>query len=141
MTVVDANVLLYAVDEESAHHERAHNWFSLALGGKETVVLPWVSLLAFLRLVTNPRIYEAPLTVEQASEIVATWLSRPNVVQGNPGPDHWRHLRRLLEVTGAGGNLVSDAHLAAIALELGATVTTYDNDFERFGVTWRLPPA
>lgn len=141
MTVVDANVLLYAVDEDSVHHERSNGWLTHALGGTETIVLPWVSLLAFLRLVTNPRIYPAPLSVEQANEIVAIWLARPNVVAGNPGPDHWRHLRPLLELTGTGGNLVTDAHVAAIALELGATVTTYDNDFDRFGVTWRLPTA
>lgn len=140
MTVVDANVLLYAVDEAAHHHERAYAWLSRALGGTETVVLPWVSLLAFLRLSTDHRVYPEPLTVEQAGSIVDAWLSRPNVIQGSAGAEHWRILRELLEGVGTGGNLVTDAHIAALALELDAPVTTFDNDFGRYpGVRWQLP--
>jgi len=140
VTVVDANVLLYAVDEEAENHELARSWLLGALRSKETVVLPWVSLLAFLRISTSPRIYPTPLTVEEASEVVDAWLSRPNVVPATGGRDHWGILRRLLGTSGAGGNLVTDAHVAAFALEMGATVTTFDNDFGRFpGVEWRRP--
>lgn len=142
MTVVDANVLLYAVDEEATHHELARSWLLGALRSTETVVLPWVSLLAFLRISTNSRIYPTPLTVDEASEIVDAWLSRPNVIPATGGRDHWGILRRLLKTTGAGGNLATDAHIAAFALEMGATVTTFDNDFGRFpGVEWHLPSA
>lgn len=142
MTVVDANVLLYAVDEDAEHHERARDWLLGVLRSAETVVLPWISLLAFLRISTSPRIYPAPLSVDAAAEIVDAWLSRPNVMPATAGPGHWRTLRLLLEATGAGGNLVTDAHIAAFALELRAPVTTFDNDFGRFpGVEWRLPPA
>lgn len=142
MTIVDANVLLYAVDEDAEHHERARSWLLGVLGSTEAVVLPWVSLLAFLRISTSSRIYPAPLTVEEALEIVDAWLSRPNVVLATGGREHWRILRGLLKSTGAAGNLVTDAHTAAFALEFKATVMTFDNDFGRFpGVEWRSPPA
>lgn len=140
MKLVDANVLLYAVDTSAKHHHVAKRWLDRALSGSETVLLPWVCTLAFVRISTHPAIYERPLDVERALDVVAAWLSCPGAVAGEPGLRHVDALREMLEATGAGGNLVNDAHLAAIARERGATVVSFDNDFERFpGVAWQRP--
>ena len=140
MTVVDANLLIYAVDRGSRHHQRAKAWLDSALSGAETVIFPWVCLLAFLRLTTQAGVFEEPLSVDQAVGVVEAWTSQPEAMLGIPGGRHIELLRRLLTATGSGGNLVNDAHVAALALEHGATVMTYDNDFGRFpGVRWRSP--
>ena len=88
MKLVDANVLLYAVDTSAPHHEAARRWLDAALSGSETVTLPWLCLLAFLRISTHPGIYPRPLTAEQAVEVVAAWTRRPNVVPDSPTPQH-----------------------------------------------------
>jgi toxin-antitoxin system PIN domain toxin len=138
--LVDANVLLYAVDRGSTHHALARDWLDRALNGPETILLPWVSLLAFVRLSTHPGIYERPLAVDQALDTVALWLAQPVTVAPEPDARHITHLRDLLAETGRGGNLVNDAHLAALALQHRATVVTFDNDFGRFpGVRWERP--
>jgi uncharacterized protein len=140
MKLVDANVLLYAVDRGAEHHRAARATLDDALTGNETVLLPWVSLLAFVRLVTHPTIYEHPLSPDQALDVVAFWLDRPAAVVPDADARHVHRLRELLGATGRGGNLVNDAHLAALALRYGATVLTYDNDFGRFpGVSWVRP--
>lgn len=142
MKLVDANVLLYAVDTSAPHHAEARPWLDDALSGTETVVLPWLCLLAFLRIATHPGIYPHPLAPEQAVGVVSAWTARPNVVAGAPGPRHAELLGRMLAATGVGGNLVNDAHVAALAVEHGATVVTFDGDFARFpGVRWELPAA
>ena len=142
MKLVDANVLLYAVDTSARHHEAARGWLDTALSGAETIILPWVSLLAFLRISTHPGIYPRPLTAEQAIDIVSAWMRRPNVVPGTPSPRHVDILGTLLATTGVGGNLVNDAHLASLAIEHAATVATFDSDFGRFPeVQWEVPKA
>ena len=146
MKLVDANVLLYAVDTSAPHHAEARRWLDAALSGAETVILPWLCLLAFLQISTHPGIYPRPLTAEQAIGIVTAWTRRPNVVTDAPTTQHAELLGRMLAATGiggnVGGNLVNDAHLAALAIEHGATVVTFDSDFGRFpGVRWETPAA
>ncbi len=132
MNLVDANVLLYAVNEDAGHHVSAKRWLDGALNGSSSVGFPWISLLAFLRLSTKVGLFPAPLPVNQALSIVDTWTGAPSAMVVHPTTKHFEHLRELLSVAGTGGNLVSDAHLAALALEHRATVITYDADFTRF---------
>jgi len=140
--LVDANVLLYAVDTSAPRHREARGWLDTALSGAETVILPWLCLLAFLRISTHPAIYPRPLTAEQAISIVTAWTRRPNVVTDPPTAQHAELLDRMLAATGVGGNLVNDAHVAALAIEHGATVVTFDSDFGRFPeVRWEVPTA
>jgi toxin-antitoxin system PIN domain toxin len=138
--LVDANVLLYAVDEDAAHHAASKQWLDAALSGAETVLLPWVSLLAFLRISTHPSVYENPLPVERSIEVVEAWLGCPQAVIPEADARHPLRLKELLGALGRGGNLVNDAHLAALALQYRAAVVTFDNDFGRFpGVRWETP--
>ncbi|MFT4123291.1 MAG: PIN domain-containing protein [Microbacteriaceae bacterium] len=140
MKVVDANVLLYAVDEDAEHHGAAKGWLDRAISSGETVVLPWVCLLAFLRLATHPAVYEHPLTVDEAVSVAEVWLSPANVVTPEPDARHLLRLRAFLSQIGRGGNLVNDAHIAAIAAQFDAVVGTFDSDFGRFaGIRWERP--
>ncbi|MGL5849396.1 MAG: TA system VapC family ribonuclease toxin [Phycicoccus sp.] len=140
MKVVDANVLLYAVDDSARHHAVSHRWLDDAFAGVEPVGLPWASLLAFVRVSTHASMHTSPLTVDQAMDIVDAWVAQPAAVVLEPDGRHPRRLRELLAATGTGGNLVIDAHLAALALQHRATVVTFDNDFDRFpGVRWHRP--
>jgi hypothetical protein len=131
--VVDANVLLYAVNPDAPLHERAQTWLDGALSGTETVGFAWSVLLAFLRIGTNSAVFARPLTVEEAIGIVELWLGQPAAVVVDPTPRHLAVLRGLLESTGTAANLVNDAHLAALALEHGAEIVSFDRDFQRFG--------
>lgn len=132
MILVDANVLLYAYDPRSAHHERCRRWVEQAFSGEEPVCISWVTLLAFVRISTNPRVYEAPLTIAEAVAIVASWLERKAVSVLEAGEQTWEILRGLLVEAQVTGPLVTDAFLAALALENGATLVTTDRDFARF---------
>lgn len=140
MKLPDVNLLLYAVDESSPRFERARPWVEALLGGRETVALPWSVLLAFLRLTTSPRVVAEPFTITEALDVVDGWLRRPNVVVIHPTDRHASILRELLTPLGAGGNLTSDAHLAALAIEHGAELCSADTDFLRFtGLRWSDP--
>jgi uncharacterized protein len=140
VVVVDANVLLYAVDAESAHHDRSRSWLDASLAGAEAVGLAWVAILAFIRIGTNPSIFSTPLTVAEAAGQVETWLGAPAAVVAQPTARHAALLRGLLSETGTAGNLTTDAHLAALAIEHGADIVSWDRDFGRFqGVQHRLP--
>jgi toxin-antitoxin system PIN domain toxin len=139
MKIVDANVLLYAVDEAAAEHRTANAWLSHVLAGQETVAFAWVVLLAFLR-VSTLRDFAGALTFAQAAEIAEAWLAAPAAVVVQPTPRHLDILRGLLHPLGSGGNLVSDAHLAALAMEHNADVISFDRDFGRFGgLRWSIP--
>lgn len=140
MKLIDANLLLYAVDESSAFHTQARAWLESCLSGPETVALDWNVLLAFMRLSTHARIFARPLTPSQALDLIDSWLEQPNVTVIHAGKRHAAILRQLLEPLGTGGNLTSDAHLAAIAIEHGAELCSLDNDFSRFaGLRWVNP--
>jgi toxin-antitoxin system PIN domain toxin len=139
VNLVDANVLLYAVNEDSQHHRAARGWLDAALGGATTVAWSWPVLLAFVRIATRPGIFARPLPVSTALDIVRGWLEAPSSVVIEPTPHHLEILATQLTETGAGGNLVSDAHLAALAIEHRATVVTFDRDFDRFGVRTHRP--
>ena len=142
MRIVDANVLLYAVNEASPHHARARSWLDSALTGREPVGFAWTVLLAFLRLATHPAVFPRPLTVNEATEVVRAWLAQPRAVVVEPTPRHADLLAGLLAEAGTAANLVSDAHLAALALEHDAVLISYDADFERFaGLRSETPSA
>ena len=140
MKLVDANVLLYAVNTSSHQHAVAHRWLDTALVGDETVGLPWLSLIAFVRLATHPTIFPTPLSTDSAISQVEEWLETPAATVCEPGRHHLQLWRQALDAAGAGGNLVNDAHLAALAIEHNATIVTYDRDFSRFPrIEWRTP--
>lgn len=132
MILVDANLLLYAVNRDLPQNARSRAWLEAVLSGNENVGLPWVVILAFLRLTTSARVFEKPLAVEQAVAYIEEWLEQPLVTIVTPGKGHWLILRNLLTVSGTGGNLTTDAHIAALAIEHGYTVHSTDNDFRRF---------
>lgn len=132
MILPDANLLIYAVNHDAPHHRAARQWFERVLSGNEPVVLAWIVLLAFIRITTHPRVFAAPLSVGQALAHVDGWLGQPYASALAPGEKHWLILRRLLDSSGSAGNLVSDAHLAAIAIEHGCTLYSADHDFRRF---------
>lgn len=132
MILVDANLLIYAVNRDLPQHKPAKAWWGKALSGTTTVGIPRVSLLAFLRICTNPRIFPRPLTPEHAIAYVDEWLAQPPVRLVAPGTGHWAILRNLLLQTGMAGNLTADTHIAALALEQGYDIYSADNDFRRF---------
>lgn len=140
MIVVDVNLLIYAVNEDSPDHKRAKSWLEAAVSGTETVGLSWIVLLAFLRLTTRPGLFQKPLSVNAAFEIVNAWLQQPSVTVPEPTARHLQIMRDLISPLGTGGNLTSDAHLAALAIEHGAELCSADNDFGRFNrLRWRNP--
>jgi toxin-antitoxin system PIN domain toxin len=142
MKVVDANVLLYAVNEDAHHHATAHDWLDRVLREREAIAFAWVVMLAFLRLSTRPAVFPHPLTIAQATGVVELWLDQPAAVVIHPTARHLSLLRGLLETAGTAANLVSDAHLATLAVEHGAEVVSFDRDFQRFeGVRLRIPTA
>ncbi len=142
MIVPDTNILIYAHNNRSEYHEAARRWWHSCLVGNELIGLPWVVTTGFVRVTTNPRIADDPLTPEQAVDFVIEWFEAPNVVPIEPGPEHLTHLRRNLVAAGAGGNLVPDAHIAALAIEHDAEVHSHDSDFGRFpGLRWHDPIA
>lgn len=132
MKIVDLNVLIYATDTESKHHDSARSWFDTAMSSSSTIGLPTAVTVGFVRLATNPRVMLRPLNPNRAIDIVESWISRSSVSVPQPTARHYTVLRELLDATGVGGNLVSDAHLAALAIEHGAELCTYDSDFARF---------
>lgn len=139
MKLVDSNVLIYAVNGSMRQHEPAREWLVRALGGPESVGLPWTTLLAFIRVVTNPRVFPDPHSVPEAIDTVEGWLSSPVAVPVDPSPRHLAILGDLLNRAGTAGNLTADAHLAALAIENRAEVVTFDRDLERFGVRVVVP--
>lgn len=139
MQLVDANVLLSAANSDSSRHEEARAWLEEALRSPGSIGFAWVVLLGFLRIATSA-IFPRPLTVEEAFALVDDWLTARSSVVVHPTGRHLDLLRGLLAESGAAANLTTDAHLAALALEHGAEVVTFDRDFARFtGLAWRPP--
>ena len=142
MILIDANILIYASNAETDQHAAAYDWLDGQLAGSAPVGLPWASLLAFLRIATNPRAFRSPLTMSTAWEQVSSWLSVETVWAPEPTDRHAAVLANLLALPGVHGNLVPDAHLAALAIEHGLTLCSTDGDFARFpGLNWRDPLA
>jgi toxin-antitoxin system PIN domain toxin len=142
MLLVDANVLLHATNSSSRQHTPARAWLVGALGAREPVGFAWTVVLAFLRLATHRGVFPRPLTPAEAADLLEQWLGAPPSVLVDPTPRHLPLLRGLLADAGTAGNLVGDAHLAALALEYDAEVVSFDRDFARFpGVRHRLPGA
>jgi uncharacterized protein len=138
--LVDANVLLHAANLRAPEHDAAQAWLRGALGAGEAVAFAWTVVLAFLRVATHRAIFPRPLTMGQAADVVEAWLNAPPAITLEPTRRHLPLLRGLLEPAATAGNLVGDAHLAALALEHGATVVSFDRDFARFeGVALHRP--
>jgi uncharacterized protein len=140
MIVLDANILIYAYNRSAPQHQPAARWLQSLFEGNETIGLPWTTVWAFLRISTNPRLSPNPMPVELALDIVREWYSRPGVTPIGPGPRHLEYLTRIAVQNGVAGPLMSDAALAAIALEHGASLASADRDFARFeGLRWINP--
>lgn len=140
MIVVDVNLLIYAFDTTSSRHDRARRWVEMALSSGAAVGLPWQTVAAFLRVVTDSRILKQRFSTEEAIEIVSEWLEMPNVRLLAPGDQHWTIFRQMLVRGQVKGPLVTDAQLAALTLEYGGVLHTVDRDFARFpGLRWVNP--
>jgi toxin-antitoxin system PIN domain toxin len=138
--LVDANLLVYAHVRSFAEHEAARRWLDDRLNGTARVGLPWTSLIAFLRLVTNPRVFERPENIADAWRQASAWLAADSAWIPLPTERHQEVLARQLSVPGLYGNLVHDAHLAVLAVEHGLELCTTDGDFARFpGLRWTNP--
>jgi toxin-antitoxin system PIN domain toxin len=132
MKIVDTNLLIYAYVPALPNHAAAKHWLEETLTAEESVGLAWVSVLGFIRVVTNPRVFRVPLLLDRAVAVVDEWFQQQSVEVVLPTPRHWSTLREMLTVGQASGALATDAHLAALAIEHGATLYTTDRDFSRF---------
>ena len=142
MILADANLLLYANDNLSQHHAAARAWWETQLSGTETVCLCWPVINAFIRIGTNGRLHRRPMTIEEAIERVQSWLDQPCVKIVQPAELHWTIFQQMLRSGGATASLVSDAHLAALAVEHNCVLQSNDRDFARFrGLKWKNPIA
>ena len=140
MILVDANLLLYAYHPRAEQHEKSRIWLEAVLSGPDLVRFAWLTLWAFLRIATNPRVFDRPLSAAEAEAAISAWLVQPIAGILEPGERHWDILRSLVRESQSAGPLVMDAAIAAIALEHGATVYTTDRDFARFpGLKWKNP--
>jgi len=140
--VLDANLLLYAYDSDSDKHAKARAWVEEAFSGASPVGLPWQTLSAFMRIVTNPRLTGKRFTPAEVVEIVDQWVNQPNVRLLGPGDNHWSFLRQMIVDGQVRGPLITDAQLAALTIEYGGVLHTTDRDFSRFpGLRWKNPIA
>lgn len=142
MTLIDANLLLYAANRQAVEHERSADWLEGQLNGKQRVGMPWESLTAFVRLATNPRVIARPLKAVEAWKFVEDWLAMPVVWIPIPTDQHAQVLGGLIVKYGLSGKLVPDAHIAALAIQYGLDVYSADTDFARFTeIRWMNPLA
>lgn len=142
MIVLDANILLYAYDAASDQHTKARGWLEATLSGRDPVGLPWQSVRAFVRIVTNSKLSGKRFTPAEAVDVVDQWLGQPNVRLLGPGEHHWSSLRQMIIEGQARGPLITDAQLAALTIEHGGILHTTDRDFSRFpGLRWQNPIA
>jgi uncharacterized protein len=142
MIVLDANLLLYAYDSEAPNYKKSRQWIEKIFSGNEPVGLPWQTISAFLRIMTNTRLPGLRFTPEEAASVVDGWLEQPNIRTLAPGEDHWTLFRHMVVEGQAPAALVTDAHLAAITIEFGGVLHTTDRDFARFpGLRWTNPLA
>jgi len=143
MILPDANILIYAVNTDAPRHMEAKLWLVETLTGvRGTVVISWFTLVAFVRIVTNRKLLGNPFTLDEALEIVRGWLALPGVIVIGPGTDHLTHFEAVCRSVQATGNLITDAHLAALAIEHGCELASCDTDFGKFpGLRWINPLA
>ena len=140
MIVPDTNLFLYAYNDQTSQYETARRWWEDLVNGGERVGIPWAVTIGFVRIMTRPQAVSPPVTPEQAVNYVHEWFECPHITPIHPGSDHLTHFLRNLEAAGVGGNLVPDAHIAALAMEYQAEVHSHDSDFGRFpGLRWHDP--
>lgn len=140
MILPDLNLVVYAHNSDAPHHAPARAWWEALLNDAEPVAVPWVVVLGFVRLMTHRSVLITPLSPAASVAHVRAWFARPNVERLDPGPQHIDLLDRLLTAAGTAGNLTTDAHLAALAIEHQCELHSNDNDFARFpGLRWRNP--
>ena len=140
MIVPDLNLLVYAYNDGANHHAPARRWWEDLVNGTERVGVPWVVSTGFVRLMTHPKVLTHPVAPTEAVDFVRQWFRFPHVAPVNPGAEHLALLRRNLAAAGVGANLVTDSHIAAVAMEYQAEVHSNDTDFSRFpGLRWRNP--
>lgn len=132
MILIDTNVWLYACLSDTPHHPPCRAWLEVALSGEERIALPWQVAVSVLRISTQPKLLSRPLTLEQALQLMQSWLEQPLVEVLTPGERHWPILQQLLLQVGIAGNLSNDAHLAALALEHDCSLCSADADFRLF---------
>jgi hypothetical protein len=138
--LVDANILLYAEDALSPHHSVAREWWDTQLSGTSPVCLCWIIIGAFIRVSTNPRVFENPLNLAQSVDRVRSWLNQPCIRLVEPTDRHWVVFEKMLIEGQAVGNLVTDAYLAALAIQHGCQLMSTDADFARFPMLkWTNP--
>jgi toxin-antitoxin system PIN domain toxin len=138
--VPDINLLVYAYNDGAPHHGTASRWWEGLVNGAERVGVLWIVSTGFVRLMTHPRAVAAPISPVDAIAHVRDWFRYAHVSPINPGAEHLTHVQRNIEAAGVGGNLVTDAHIAALAMEYQAEVHSNDSDFTRFpGLRWRNP--
>ena len=140
MIIPDVNLLVYAYNDEAQFHEPARLWWEGAVNGTEREGVPWVVSTGFVRLMTHPRVLTRPVNATQAVDYVLEWFAYPHVIPIKPGVEHLTHFRRNLAAAGMGANLVTDSHIATLAMEYQAELHSNDTDFSRFpGLRWRNP--
>lgn len=140
MILVDLNLLIYSVNADSPHHEKSRAWWEKKLGQSSPVYLAWITIIGFIRLTTQPRILPSPLSAVQSQEIVDLWLRHPSNRLSEPRERHWPILKNLLTISGTSGRGVTDAHLAALAVEHDLELCSSDQDFARYpGLRWTNP--
>ena len=140
MIVLDANILLYAYDSASSHHSKARALVERVFSAAAPIGLPWQTVTAFLRIMTNPRLPGERFSTQEAVQVVDRWLEQPNIRLLAPGDDHWPLFRQMIVEGQASGPLITDAHVAALTIEYGGVLHTTDRDFARFpGLRWTNP--
>ena len=140
MIIPDVNLLVYAHNDGAPHHDAARHWWEALVNGTERVGVPWAVAIGFVRLMTHPKAIVHPVTPADAVDCMRGWFQRPSVRPVNPGVEHLGLFQRSLAAAGVGANLVTDAHIAALAMEYQAEVHSNDTDFSRFpGLRWHNP--
>lgn len=138
MILPDVNILIHAVNTDAPRNTVIRTWWDHVLSGATPVYLPWIVVLGFLRITTNPRMFLNPLSVDSAEQYIDEWLSQSPVRIINPGEGHWDLVKQLLSQAGTSGNLTTDAHIAALSIQWDCTVYSTDTDFARFsGIKWK----
>lgn len=140
MIVPGINLLVYAYNEGAPYHAAAREWWEGLINSRERIGVPWIVSTGFVKLMTHARALMVPLLPSQAVDCVTEWFQYAHVTPVNPGAEYLLHFRRNLDAAGAAANLVTDAHIAALAIEYQAEVHSNDTDFSRFpGLRWRNP--